>query len=155
MDKRFHLASLRIAACYRGIKTRRTMTNLLRMRKHAVWLIQMFVRRRIKKMRLRKEQEAAALTIQRFCKGYTVNKRYAKQLGDISIMNTLKVFRDMKEQFGVTLSNLLRFHWKVYLRVKKKKAAKKKKGKKGKGKTSRNVVGSSKSMSMTMQPPPR
>ena len=115
----------------------------------------MFVRRRIKKMRLRKEQEAAALTIQRFCKGYTVNKRYAKQLGDISIMNTLKVFRDMKEQFGVTLSNLLRFHWKVYLRVKKKKAAKKKKGKKGKGKTSRNVVGSSKSMSMTMQPPPR
>ena len=63
MDKRFHLASLRIAACYRGIKTRRTMVNVLRMRKHAVWLIQMFVRRRIKKMRLRKEQEAAALTI--------------------------------------------------------------------------------------------
>ena len=54
LDKRFHLASLTIAAAYRGIRTRRALTNLLRTRKQAILFIQDFVRKR--QARLRKEQ---------------------------------------------------------------------------------------------------
>jgi len=54
LDKRFHLAPLTIAAAYRGIRTRRALTNLLRTRKQAILFIQNFVRKR--QARLRKEQ---------------------------------------------------------------------------------------------------
>ena len=66
--------------------------------------------------------------IQKYSKGHLVSKRYIKQRGEISIDNTLQHFRDMKRDLGTVLSNLVRFHWRVHLRIKKKKAAKKKKG---------------------------
>ena len=36
LDKRFHLASLTIAAAYRGIRTRRKLSFVLKMRKKAI-----------------------------------------------------------------------------------------------------------------------
>ena len=80
-------------------------------------------------------QEKSALLIQRQLRGYFVAKRFVREKGDISIMNSLKSLRDMKHELGVMLSNLLRFHWKVYKRRKEKKKKKKKKGAKGKGKS--------------------
>ena len=63
-----------------------------------------------------------------------MSKRYVKSRGDISIENSLALFRDMKQKLGVQLSNMIRHHWRVYQRKKAKKAASKKKKKKGKGK---------------------
>ena len=108
MDKRFHLASLTIASAYRGIRVRRSLTQLLRRRKWAISLIQQFVRLRMERIRDTKAKTEAALLIQRQIRGYFVNKKYAKQLGDISIFNTLKPFRDMKQELGTLLSNKLR-----------------------------------------------
>jgi len=39
LDKRFHLASLSIASAYRGIRTRRALTNLLGKRKAAILMV--------------------------------------------------------------------------------------------------------------------
>jgi len=71
-----------------------------------------------------------------------VSKRYIREWGDINIMAFLKPFREMKEQLGHQLSNLVRLHWNIYKRVKKKKADKKKKtakGKKGKKGAKRTI----------------
>ena len=59
-------------------------------------------------------------------------KRYIKQIGDISIMASLKELRDKKIELGTILSNKLRFVFKCYKRKKDKKKKKKKKGKKKK-----------------------
>ena len=67
--------------------------------------------------------------IQRNCKGYLVSKQYFRERAKISIDVTLGDLFKMKEQFGTQLSNLVRFHWRVYLRVKQKKAAAEKKRK--------------------------
>jgi len=131
LDKRFHLASLTIAASYRGIRTRRELTNLLRKRKRAILFIQKFAKKRMARLRHEKKQTEAALLIQRVCRGHLVAKHYIRERGDISIMATLKRFRDMKTEIGTQLSNLIRFYWKCYKRKKDKKK-KKKKGKKGK-----------------------
>ena len=131
LDKRFHLASLTIAASYRGIRTRRELTNLLGERKRAILFLQKFVKKRQARLRHEKKQTAAALLIQRVSRGHLVAKHYIRERGDISIMATLKRFRDMKTEIGTQLSNLIRFYWKCYKRKKDKKK-KKKKGKKGK-----------------------
>ena len=53
-------------------------------------------------------------------------------------MASLKSLRDMKNEFGTQLSNLLRFVWRCYWKKKQKKK-KKKKGKKGKKKVNKDL----------------
>ena len=147
LDKRFHLASLTIAAAYRGLSTRRQLSAVLKARKAAILYIQDFVRRRQARHRLESQQHAAALLLQRYARGHLVSKHYIRQRGDIAIMATLKPFRDMKTEIGTQLSNLVRFLWKVYKRKKEKKK-KKKKGKKGK-KGKNKKLDASKTMAIT------
>jgi len=92
--------------------------------------------------------------IQKYSKGHLVSKRFIKQRGEIAIDNTLQHFRDMKRDLGIVLSNLVRLHWRIYLRIKKKKAAKKKKGA-AKGKKGKKGSAPQKMMSMTMVTPSR
>ena len=54
LDKRFHLASLTIAAAYRGIRTRRHLSQVLKARKVAILFIQSFVKKRLARLRLEK-----------------------------------------------------------------------------------------------------
>lgn len=89
LDKRFHLASLQIAAIYRGIKTRRRLRQVLVKRKWAIFTLQNAIRRRIKRFRLAANQNKAALLLQRYCKSHLVSKRFIKQWGDIRIATSL------------------------------------------------------------------
>lgn len=63
LDKRFHLASLTIAATYRGIRTRRQLSIVLGERKRAILYLQGFIRRRQARLRLEKMQNEAALLL--------------------------------------------------------------------------------------------
>ena len=54
LDKRFHLASLTIAAAYRGLRTRRHLSQVLKARKAAILFIQSFVKKRLARLRLEK-----------------------------------------------------------------------------------------------------
>lgn len=84
------------------------------------------------------------MLIQRTCRGYKVSKRYFRERAKISIDATLGHLYKLREQFGTQLSNMLRFHWRVYLRVKEKKeaaAAKKKAAEKAKAKKGKKGVG--------------
>ena len=117
LDKRFHLAALKIAACYRGIRTRRKLKQVLAKRKWAIFALQNAVRRRIKRLRMAAIQNKAALLLQRYCRGHLVGKKFIKQWGDIRIATSLVPFNEMKIKLGHQLSNMLRLAWRIYKRV--------------------------------------
>ena len=63
LDKRFHLASLTIAAAYRGLRTRRHLRKILANRKWAVLTIQRIMRKLMADQRLKRDKITATLLV--------------------------------------------------------------------------------------------
>ena len=63
LDKRFHLASLTIAAAYRGLRTRRHLRKILAKRKWAVVTIQRIIRKLLADQRLKRAKIASTLLV--------------------------------------------------------------------------------------------
>mmetsp|Transcript_13822 Transcript_13822/g.17501 ORF Transcript_13822/g.17501 Transcript_13822/m.17501 type:complete len:161 (+) Transcript_13822:1313-1795(+) len=138
LDKKMYLAQISIAACWKGIRTRRMLRSISRRRRAAIWTITNFVRRKMAIIKRKKAQQAASVIVQKYCRGYLVAQRFIRVRAQISINASLSTLKKQRDDFGSHLCNLLRFHWRVFLRVKKNKAeaeekkkAAAKKGKKG------------------------
>ena len=113
LDKDMHLAATIIAACWKGIKTRRSLRAVRKKRIWAIWTLQAFIVRKMATLRKRRAQREAALLLQKHMKGYLVLKRYFKEISRINIDNTLSHFSVMKAQVGAQMSNMIRFLWRV------------------------------------------
>ena len=152
LDKRFHLASLTIAAAYRGLRTRRHLRKILANRKWAVLTIQRIMRKLMADQRLKRDKITATLLVQRYCRGHLVSKRWIQKVGDIRIDATLKQFYDIKKHNELSIRYLLWYIYKKYKKRKEKKKKKKgKKGKKGKGvKKSSSSASNTTSMQSTL-----
>ena len=69
---------------------------------------------------------ASALTIQRFCKGYAVQKKYKQTLHDAVIERMMTHFRKLKFELNTNSQIKIRFAFKVFDRRKKRKEEAKK-----------------------------
>lgn len=97
LDKQFELAACRIQAIVRSIMTRRKTRRMILARKRAMIFMQCYIRSRLLARKKRAKRELAATIVARFCKGYLVTKRFVKARGSISIDQTLKPLKEMRD----------------------------------------------------------
>jgi len=141
-ERREYQAATLIQAIWKGYYTRNIILKKLSQFKKGVTFITTFMRGKIDRAKLRVKRRKAAQLIQRYMKGYLVSKitRFVKC--ENSVFNTLQNFTLLTAHVRNQSQRLIRYWWRVYLRVKERKkeeerkrkekaAAKKKKKKRG------------------------
>ena len=129
MDREWYQAATLIQAIWKGFYCRKHVGELIRKYKRGVRFIITFGRGKIDRARARLKKNKAALLLQRHMKRYLVTNRIRYIKCEQSVTATLESFIELTAHVKDQSQRLIRFWWKVHLRIKAAKAEKERKRK--------------------------
>ena len=107
---------------WKGFQTRKEIDPQLAAYKRGVFFLTTFLRGKIDRTRLRLKRDKAATILQKICRKYLVYKSVRFIKCEQQVKNTLEEFSTMRDYFKHQCQRLIRFRWRIHLRVKERKA---------------------------------